>query len=244
MSIYGSPDLYDQQYLRYRDDIPHYLQLAADYGGPILELGSGTGRLAIALARAGYQVTGIEASAPMLERGLQNAAAAGVNPTLEPGDMRDFELPQRFPLVIAAFNTLMHLHTLDDQDRALARVRDHLESGGAFGFDLYLPDFGPQGVLRREAEWSEVGGEETELLLVQEHDPLAQTIESRYLLDTVGEDGLLRRRTATLRQRYYSRFEIERALRHAGFSRLKLRGGFDGSPLTPASRHLVGIALP
>ncbi|HEX7004828.1 MAG TPA: class I SAM-dependent methyltransferase [Trueperaceae bacterium] len=242
MSIYDAADLYDEQYRRYRDDIPHYLRLAADHGGPVLEVGAGTGRLCIALARAGHEVVGIDSSPQMLERGRQNAAREGVELRLEQGDMRDFELEARFPLVVAAFNTLMHLHTLDDQDRALGRLRSHLEPGGAFAFDLFLPDFGQLGVLRSEAEWADVAGEQAELLLVQEHDPLSQTIQSRYLLDTVGEDGLLRRRTATLSQRYYTRFEITRALRHAGFTRLELFGGFDRTPLRPDSRHLVGVA--
>lgn len=244
MSIYDSPDIYDQQYLRYRDDIPHYLRLAADLGGPILELGAGTGRVSVALARAGHEVTGIEASSEMLSRGRQTVAIEGVTETvrLEFGDMREFDLGHRFPLIIAAFNTLMHLYTLDDQDRALARVRDHLQPDGVFAFDLYLPDFGSMGVLRSETEWNGVGGERSELFLVQEHDVLSQTVTSRYLLDTVGEDGLLRRRTASLHQRYYTRFEVERAVRHAGFSRLKLAGGFDGRPLSAHSRFMVGVA--
>ena len=244
MSIYRSPDIYDAQYQRYRDDIPHYLRLAADNGGPILELGAGTGRLSVALAKAGFEVVGIEASAEMLERGRENALSEGVSESLrlESGDMRELDLGERFPLVIAAFNTLMHLYNLDDQDRALARIREHLSPGGAFAFDLYVPDFGQIGVLRRESEWSEVGGERSELLLVQEHDAASQTIESRYLLDTVGDDGTLRRRTATLRQRYYNRFEIERALRQAGLLRLKLSGDFDGRPYDARSRFMVGVA--
>lgn len=244
MSIYSSPALYDQQYLRYRDDIPHYLRLAADYGSPILELGAGTGRLTIALAKAGYEVLGVESSPEMLDHGRENIAAEGVaeQARLLPGDMRSLRLAERFPLVIAGFNTLMHLYTLDDQDAALSVVVRHLAPGAAFAFDLFLPNFGEQGVLRREAEWAEVGGEQSELLLVQEHDRLSQTISSRYLLDSVGEDGLVRRQTATLRQRYYTRFEIQRALRQAGFSTIMLLGGFDGRPFGDDSRHLVGVA--
>lgn len=243
MSIYSSPDLYDQQYRSYRDDIPHYLRLAADSGGPILELGAGSGRLSIALAKAGHNVVGIEAAAEMLERGRKNVAAEGMTDRVQliAGDMREFELGRRFPLIVAAFNTLMHLYTLDDQDQALGRVHEHLDPGGAFAFDLYAPQFGQQGVVRREGEWGEVGGEQTELLLVQDHDSASQTIVSRYLLDTVGDDGLLRRRTATLRQRYYTRFEIERALRSAGLTRTRFFGDFDGRPLAADSRFVVGV---
>lgn len=244
MSLYHWPDLYDLQYRRYRDDIPHYLRLAADHGGPILELGAGTGRLSVELAKAGHEVVGLEVSDEMLGQAQQHATREGVagRLTLVAGDMREFDLGRRFPLVLAAFNTLMHLHTVADQDRTFSCIARHLEEGGAFAFDLFTPRFGAQGVLRREAEWSEAGGEQTELLLVQEHDEITQTITSRYLLDTVREDGLLQRRTATLRQRYYNRFELQRAIGQAGFSRLRLSGGFDGSPLQADSKHLVGLA--
>jgi SAM-dependent methyltransferase len=244
MSIYDAPDLYDEQYLRYRDDIPHYQRLAHDFGAPVLELGAGTGRLSVALASAGHRVVGVESSTSMLRRGLDNVAAARANELvrLVEGDMRRVRLDERFPLVIAAFNTLMHLPTLDDQDAALATVAAHLAPGGAFAFDLFMPRFGATGVMRREAEWQDVGGSQSELFLLQEHDPAAQSVESRYLLDTVSEDGTLRRRTATLRQRYYTRFEIERALRQAGFARLELHGGFDRRPFGQDAPHLVGLA--
>jgi SAM-dependent methyltransferase len=242
--IYASPQLYDDQYLRYRDDIPHYQRLAHDLGDPVLELGAGTGRLSVALGTAGYRVVGVERSPEMLEHGNLRVEAeeVGGRVRLQRGDMRSLRLGETFPLIVAAFNTLMHLYTLTDQDEALAAVVAHLAPGGTFAFDLFLPEFGPQGLLRREAEWDHVGGEHSELFLVQEHDRAAQTILSRYYLDTTDADGLLRRRTAILRQRYYTRFEIERALRQAGFSRISLYGDFDRRPLRDGSPRIVGLA--
>src|SRR5699024_2739290 len=100
-----------------------------------------------------------------------------------------------------------------------------------------------QGVLRREAHWDSVGGECGELFLVQEHDPHFQVVQSRYYLDTVDEDGYLRRRIETLSQSYYTRFEIERALLHAGFRRVSCGGDFSGKPLEEDSPYLVGTGL-
>jgi SAM-dependent methyltransferase len=242
--LYSAPELYDDQYLGYRDDIPHYLRLAQDFGEPILELGAGTGRLSVALGRAGFRVEGIERSPDMLERGEARVAEEAVSDRvrLRQGDMRRLRLDETFPLVVAAFNTLMHLYTLTDQDEALSTVAAHLAPGGTFAFDLFQPRLGPQGLLRREAEWDHVGGEHSELFLVQEHDPAGQTIVSHYYLDTTGSDGLLRRRSARLRQRYYTRFEIERALRQAGFSRISLYGDFDRRPLAADAPRIVGLA--
>ncbi|MEX2540206.1 MAG: class I SAM-dependent methyltransferase [Trueperaceae bacterium] len=242
--IYDEPDLYDEQYLRYRDDIPFYQRLAVDVGEPVLELGAGSGRLSVELGRAGHRVVGVELSPRMLEQGRARVEAERLDERVRllAGDMRKLRLEERFPLIVAAFNTLMHLYTPADQDAALATVATLLAPGGTFAFDLFLPEFGPQGLLRREAEWENVGGARSELFLVQEHDRVAQTITSRYYLDSSGADGLLRRRTTTLHQRYYTRFEIERALRQAGFSRISLSGDFDRRPVTADSPRLVGLA--
>ena len=135
---------------------------------------------------------------------------------LQEGDMRSFKLGQTFPLIIAPFNTFMHAYTLSDQDATLAAVKRHLAPGGLFALDLFNPNFSELNVLRREAEWESVGGPNSDLFLLQTHDPDAQLVTTRYYLDTVAEDGTLKRQITTLKQRYFTRFELERALRAAG----------------------------
>lgn len=241
--IYDDPELYDAQYLHYRDDLPHYRRLAEDYGGPVLELGAGTGRVTLALAAAGQEVVAVERSAAMLARARDHLTAAGLGARVEliEGDMRKLTLGRRFAVVLAPFNTLMHAVTVSDQDATLATVRRHLAPGGAFGFDLFVPRFGPLGVLRKEREWTAVGGEAGELFVLQHHDELAQIIESSYYLDTV-KGGHLSRRRATLVQRYFTRFELLRALGQAGFEQIRLYGDFDRSHFDACSPRMVGIA--
>ncbi len=232
--------LYDLQYAGYRDDLPFYTRLAHDQGGAVLELGAGTGRVTEALAAAGHEVVAVELSAAMLERaGRRVQGRTGVE--LVQGDMRSVRLNRSFDLVIAPFNTLMHAYTLDDQDAALATVAQHLAPGGLFAFDLYQPNLGAMGVVRREPEWGALAPA-TDLFLVQEHDAENQLLTSRYYLDERGADGTVRRRTATLRQRYYRRFELERALRQAGLPRVQFFGGFDKRRLEATSPLLVGLA--
>jgi SAM-dependent methyltransferase len=227
--IYQLPELYDEQYQYYREDLNFYTQLAHDYGSPVLELGAGTARVSAALAKAGYAVTGIELSEAMVECGLEKISREGLTDqvTLQQGDMRGLELPQKFPVVIAPFNTLMHAYTLQDQDATLATVKRHLEPGGVFAFDVYNPNFSNLNVLRREAEWEHVGGERAELFLYQSLDADNQTLESRYYLDTVRDDGTMTRQTSVLKQRYYTRFELGRMLYQAGFQNVQIYGGFD-----------------
>lgn len=238
--IYDAAAVYDLQYESYRDDVPHYLSLAADEAGPVLELGAGTGRLTEALHRAGQQVTGVELSAAMLERA---SSRLGSGVTLLHGDIRQLAAlglaAGSFRLVLAPFNVLMHLYTLDDQDSALAGAFAMLEPGGLFALDLYVPRFGPQDVLRVVPEWSHVAGPGGQVLLRQEHDPLNQVVQSHYHLDSVDSSGLVRRRQLSLSQRYWQRFELERALRTAGFGQIRFFGGFDRRRFTESSGHMV-----
>ena len=246
-SVYDHPDLYDAQYAHYRDDLPFYTRTAEDYGGPVLELGAGTGRVTAALVRAGHEVVAVDSSSAMLERAATRLREAGLpnRVTLVQADMRTLNLERRFPLVLAPFNTLMHLYTVPDQDAALSAVRRHLAPGGAFALDLYNvfePNLGAMNVVRQEAEWRGVGGANAELFLVQHHDRDEQVLESRYYLDTVGGDGGLTRRRALLKQRYYTRFELERALSRAGFTQLQVYGGFDKRRYSHDASHLVVVA--
>lgn len=243
-------ELYDMQYDTYRDDIGFYLRVADDMGSPVLELGAGTGRVTEALARAGHTVVAVDSAPAMLERASSRLTAAGRADRVElvNADMRSLALGRTFPLVIAPFNTLMHLYTLADQDAALAGVRAHLEHGGVFAFDLYVPRFGPMGVMRVEPYWTGFPSRDpakqpvrNDLFIVQEHDEPAQELTSTYYFDTVAADGILHRSVATLRQRYYTRFELERALVRAGF-RLELYGDFSKTRFDERSAVMVGLA--
>ncbi len=233
--------LYALQYANYRDDIAFYARLAEKIGATrVLELGAGSGRVSVPLARRGFSVTALEPSARMLELGQTYAAQEKVSVNFLPGDARDFELNERFPLIIAPFNMLMHLYTLGDQDDALERVVAHLEPGGAFAFDLYQPNFGAEGVLRHEGEtYSLPDGSRLDVFLIQRIDRVTQMAFTTYYCDTISENGNLRREVLELQQRYFTRFELERWL--SDF-RLELTGDFDGSRLTEGSNSFVGVA--
>lgn len=244
--IYAFPELYDEQYERYRDDFSFYRSLAEDYGSPVLELGAGTGRVSMSLAKAGFAVTGIDLSDEMLQKAKTRIQEAKLEDliNLEQQDMRTLELGERFPLVIAPFNALMHLYTLKDQDKAFAAIKRHLQSDGVFAFDLYNPNFETLDHLTKQEEWSTVGGQNAELFLYQTQDKDKQIVNSTYYLDSISPDGSLKRQTAQLKQRYYYRFELERALQHAGFSQVRFFGDFDRQPYSRAAPHLIGIAKP
>jgi SAM-dependent methyltransferase len=122
------------------EDVPFYVEEAVRSGGPVLELGVGTGRIAVPIAAAGIRVVGVDLSAGMLEVARERAELAGVELDLRQGDMRDPPVDETFPLVICPFRSLLHMET--DADRRLAQqaVSHRLAKGhGRFVFDVFTP---------------------------------------------------------------------------------------------------------
>jgi SAM-dependent methyltransferase len=121
------------------EDVPFYLEEAKRWGGPVLELGVGTGRIAVPIAAAGIEVVGVDLSAGMLEVARETAALAGVELDLRYGDMRDPPVEGEFPLVTAPFRSLLHMETDGDRRLALRAVHRHLAPKGRFVFDVFTP---------------------------------------------------------------------------------------------------------
>ncbi len=135
---------YDHTYRRRVQDVAFYQRWARQLGGPVLELGAGSGRVSVPIARDGAHVVGLDASEAMLasararsERELDPDGQARVR--FARADMRDFSLGERFNLVIAPFNTLLHLYEPDDFARCFQTVASHLNTGGRFIFDVRVP---------------------------------------------------------------------------------------------------------
>lgn len=133
--------LYDRWNTSVVEDIDFYTDEAVGSGGPALELGVGTGRIAIPIAQAGIAVIGVDSSAPMLERCRERAREAGVAELvdLRLGDLRDPPVSEKVPLAISPFRAFLHL--LDDEERllTLTRIHDLLRPGGRFVFDVFSP---------------------------------------------------------------------------------------------------------
>lgn len=233
---------YALNYAHYTDDFEFYTRLAQDYagdGGPVLELGAGTGRVSRAIARRGVEVVALEPSPAMRQIGAKHTEGLPVK--WVSGDMRDLDAlrPRRkYTLVIAPFNAFMHLYTLEDQDAAMAGIAKHLAKGGRLAFDLYNPaHIGPPGVLQHEGDYE--GG--VSVFIHQQHEAAVQSLTTHYLVDQVSPKGTLKRQTFTLTQRYFTRYELERWLRGFGF-RFRLFGGFHGEPYTAEAPVMTFLA--
>jgi len=140
---YDDPAYYAKTYKDRRHDIDYYVRLARESKGPVLEYGVGNGRIALHVARAGIELYGVDLSRPMLDdfeaRLKLEPKQVRARVSLAQGDMREYALGRRVPLVYAPFNCFLHLYTRPDVESFLARVRAHLAPGGRFVFDFSVP---------------------------------------------------------------------------------------------------------
>ena len=139
---FEDPVYYSDTY-GWRDEDVIYYRALGQQRGRVLEHGIGNGRVAIPMARAGVEVTGIDHTEEMLAhlRELLKAEPPEVRRriALHQGDIRTARLKKRFPLVICPFNAALHLYTRVDVEQWLAHVREHLEPGGELVFDISMP---------------------------------------------------------------------------------------------------------
>lgn len=140
---YGDGAWYDAEYVHIGGDVAYYASVAADAGGPVLELACGTGRLTIPMAQAGVTVTGVDYASAMLaqaeEKKAKLPAADRARLDFVLGDMRAARLGREYRAVILGFNTLMHMTVDEDLAAVLETARTHLDPGGLFHLDLYTP---------------------------------------------------------------------------------------------------------
>jgi SAM-dependent methyltransferase len=137
------------------EDIAFYVAEARKARGTVVELGVGTGRIAVPTAQAGVQVIGVDSSAGMLGVCRARAEEAGVADRLDLrlGDLRDPPVAERVPLVICPFRSYLHL--ADDEERlvALRAARELLVEGGRLVFDVFAPS--SDDIEETNARWLE-----------------------------------------------------------------------------------------
>ncbi len=243
--------LYELDDGRLTDDIPLYVGFARKTGGPALELGVGAGRIAIPLARAGFQVTGLDISWPMLARGRERIAAAGLSRRIQliHGDFRYPPLASgRFALAYCAYNAFLHLIEGEDQMRALTAWRRALRPGGLLVIDVENPQLEgltllmlQQGFEPEETLTDPETGEEIRKSTRAEVDLTDQVLRFRRLYQ--GEDAA---GPWEVEQSFEIRILFQRELALllacAGYEDLRFYGDFELNPWTPDSPRLIAVA--
>lgn len=245
--------IYDAVYAYVRDDIPFYLEEARRAGGPVLELGCGTGRVAIPMAEAGVDMVGLDSSGAMLNvarRKMRRLQGAAGSLTLVEADMRDFSLDQKFNLVIIPFRGFLSLLTVEDEAQTLRNIGRHLAPGGRLAFSIFVPDL---NMLVQEGDvpyhYRDVTDPDTGATLVLWHqssyDNHNQIVNARIIVEELDEAGVVRRRLyRDFQLRYIHRWEMHHLLELCGYQVLDLFGDFERSPFDEGSTEMVWVAGP
>jgi SAM-dependent methyltransferase len=251
--VEGISELYDSVTLyRNRPDVDFYVEEARAYGGKILELGSGTGRVLIPVARLGKQITGVDSSPRMLAqcqiRLDQEPPDVRDRVSLVQADMRELDLSDRFSLAMIPFRPFQHLIAVSHQIAALQAIHRHLEPGGRLVFDVFNPNIGYLLEDRRDER------EDTAEVELPHNRSFRRTarVAAVHIVDQYSEaeliyyvresDGTTQRFVHGFSMRWYWLYEVEHLLARCGFRLGAVFGDFNRSPLTDVSPEMIFIA--
>jgi SAM-dependent methyltransferase len=234
-STYGDriADIYDTWYgERLNPDNAVVLLANLAEGGRALELGIGTGRIAIPLSQAGVEVLGIDASEAMVAQLRGKPGGEAIEVIL--GDFVDVEVVGQFSLIYVPFTTFFALGTRDRQVRCLHNVANHLETDGHFVLDAFVPDFSRYD----HDQWTATmpGGVDHVLIDSMRHDPINQTIEGHHIL--IEESGI---RLFPLHLRYCWPSELDAMAETAGLQLVERYGDYDRQPFDSTSTRHVSV---
>jgi SAM-dependent methyltransferase len=221
-------ELYDPWSASVVEDVGFYLHEARRSGGPVVELGVGTGRIAIPIAAEGIRVIGVDSSRGMLEVCARRAALAGVDVDLRLGDLREPPVREHVPLVICPFRSLLHMHTDDDRRGVLAAVRELLQPDGRFVFDVFTP--GADDIAQTNGRWLE---REPGIYELARWDEVERTLT----LTVRGPEG-----ETTMALAWLAPGEWGALLEDAGFEVEACFGWFDRTPYDDGGDDSVWIA--
>ncbi|MGZ8501760.1 MAG: methyltransferase domain-containing protein [Candidatus Limnocylindrales bacterium] len=244
--------LYDVDLLDDPCDLELYLALAARAGGQILELGVGSGRLAVPLAAAGWSVTGVDLDPAMLARARARAVAAGPDVAarleLVAGDARTLRLADRFRLVFVALNSLLLFGDRAGQAAAIQSLADHLEPGGIGVVDVWLPDADDLArydgrILLEYARSDPETGRTVVKTGAALHDAASQSIQLTTIYDEGGQGEPPARWLRSDRIRLVGADELRAAAEAAGLAVEVVAGGYDLEPIGPGSERAVLVAV-
>jgi SAM-dependent methyltransferase len=239
---------YDADYGAIDDDLAFYQELARRAGGPILEVMCGSGRLLAPLARAGFNLAGVDISEAMLALARERLAAEGLLERVEllVADIRERAPRGPFALAIVALNSFMHLLDAGEQLAALARVHAVLRPGGLLAIDLFNPDTRAlaeqNGALVLDKRFVLADGTPVQKFVAQHAGMAEQVSHVTFMYDELGADGQVRRSILPFDMRWLYRYELEHLLARAGFALEALYGSYELDEYSASGELMLAVA--
>jgi SAM-dependent methyltransferase len=239
---------YDLFHSPRQEDVAFWAEMATPVGCSVLEIGCGTGRVGLEIARRGNFVCGVDQSEVILNvfRGKLEAEPDDVRERvqLHLGDMRTFELNQKFDLALMPFRPLQHMLDLDDQIAALCNARKHLKTGGTLGFDVFFPNFSsleePDGIEKLEREWVDGEGHTIQRFFLRHRvDKVNQVIYSSFIFRTYRENDLITEEISPLNMSYYTYPHLRLLLKLSQFELIEEYGSFTRAPIAERKEMIL-----
>ncbi len=239
-----------QEWTRVEEDVGFFIRYAEKVGGPILELGAGTGRVTWPLAEAGFEVVGLDLSGPMIQHANAKRShrdqTVGDRVTFVQGTMADFQLDRSFRLVIIPYRAFQSLITPDEQRQCLTCIHSHLEPGGWAIIDLFdprlelcHPGVGDARIKLNEVRHPVTGNTVRVEMLGRQNDPVNQVLTERHRFTEVASWGrVVREEDRILKLRWTYRYEMRYLFELTGFEVVSEFSDFDGSPTAYGNEQL------
>lgn len=229
-------DIYDKVHRELSDPahVDPIIDVLAELAGagPALELGIGTGRIALPLVKRGIEVHGIDFSEGMIDKLRQKPGGAEIPVTL--GDFSDLEVEEKYSLIFAVFNTFFALLTEESQARCFRNVARHLARGGVFLIEAFVPH--PTRFSRRQNVSAESVETDRYLLSTERHDLERQIIDSRLFIP--GEEE---KRSLPIKIRYAWPADLDLMAGLAGMRIRQRWSNWAGSPFTDSSSYHISL---
>jgi SAM-dependent methyltransferase len=247
-----SAKYYDGAYAAKSDlvDLPFYLDLAKKIGGPLLEMGCGTGRVLLPIARAGLEIHGLDSSRDMLEilRGYiaQEPTEVQRRIVVHEDDMRTFRTQKKYALVTIPFRPMQHMYTVEDQVAALKTAVIHLQDDGVFVFDVFFPKFellaAGIGEEYLEMEWPAGTGRTIRRYFRKDSvDKVHQFFTATFIYRTYEGEVLVDEETAPLKLSYYTYPHLKALFQLVGLEVMEEYGSFASKPLDNDATDMVFV---
>jgi len=235
---------YDVIYDQLRNTVDHdfFLNQIKQTSGKALEIGVGTGRFFMDALQSGVDIYGCDVSKSMLDV-LKKKLDKDQHPRISRQNIVNFNYNFSFDLILAPFRVIMHVIEKDDQVKALNNIYDHLNPGGRFIFDVFVPDLKQllDGIHNQVDFIGEYQPDKKLKRTVStKPDLINQLINIHFRLEW-DEDNKTMTEDWKVPLRFFFRYELEHVIERSKFEKYKILGDYKGNELNETSKEFIAV---
>jgi 2-polyprenyl-3-methyl-5-hydroxy-6-metoxy-1,4-benzoquinol methylase len=240
---FQNPENYDLEEAQHiARPLTFYLELAKEFGNPILDIACGTGLYALPMAERGFEITGIDLAKPMLEYARIKAKARDLRIEFIHADAREFSLGSKFQFAFMTGNAFQMFLTRADQDMLLRSIKRNLAPNGVFAFETRNPSGHDLETKLLEEDWfvySNIDGQEVQVSGVQEFDPQTQILHWTTFRRLLGTRALIG--TTRIDCKFTPLEDVNKLLTENGLRVIRQYGNWDKEALSSASTNIITV---